>query len=367
MYKKKIGILTTANVTDKNMEQLVYNIPSVLKESYDVEMIGLEETSERIRQDFTIFVYSKRHLRNKFIRRTLLLPLTIYNVYRYSRINKPDVLMTLSNIGVNGLSVALVGKLLKIPTIVRTTSDIFERYKYEKSSAYRFLRRFFLNNLVSLAAMRLAGKVIVLHEGFIKSITDKGIRAEKLVVIPQPINFASKNTSLDIRKELDIDNNLKIVLYVGRIDSDKNISILPTIIEKTKGDGLHFIIIGDGRYLENLRSECADFENVSILGKKERDELPLYYTSSDIFIQVSHNEGLPTAIAEALYFNLPVVCFDSGPATRAMVSNIAESTEHFAELLTYPDLKHDPFPEKMLPENNRKLLTETIENTLKIK
>lgn len=108
------------------------------------------------------------------------------------------------------------------------------------------------------------------------------------------------------------------VLSVGRLDAEKNPLMLAEVLARlSESDGSWRLdVCGEGRLEGALRTRLAE------LGVLDRAELRGYvnfgeamrevYRSSDVLLHVSHTEGLPQVIIEALAAGLPVVATDVG-------------------------------------------------------
>lgn len=91
-----------------------------------------------------------------------------------------------------------------------------------------------------------------------------------------------------------------VLLFVGRLIDVKN---LPLLLQAYKllGSAYKLIIIGDGEYMSKLKA-TASKENLDIdfLGKKENDELFIWYQVADIFVLPSYREPFGAVTNEAL-------------------------------------------------------------------
>lgn len=94
--------------------------------------------------------------------------------------------------------------------------------------------------------------------------------------------------------------NKIVLLFVGRLIDVKN---LPLLLQAYKqlGNAYKLIIIGNGEYMAELQ-ESASKENLDIdfLGKKENNELFVWYQVADIFILPSYREAFGAVTNEAL-------------------------------------------------------------------
>ncbi len=110
-------------------------------------------------------------------------------------------------------------------------------------------------------------------------------------------------------------NNFE-VLFVGRLTEQKGATYLLKALAKMSGDKLevvntiHCTIIGDGPLRKTLESEAAELgiaDRVSFIGWVDRDELPKYYQSSDVFVLPTSEEGMPNVVLEAMASGLPII------------------------------------------------------------
>lgn len=143
-------------------------------------------------------------------------------------------------------------------------------------------------------------------------LASKKFKAKKIEYIPGVgVNldqFLSAQTDGDIRQELNLDSNAKIVLSVGELNENKNHQAIMRAVKKLADENIHYIIAGNGPKKEILQKMVSDLgleKNVHFLGY--RRDLPKIYKSSDVFALPSYREGLGLAAIEAMYFGLPIV------------------------------------------------------------
>ncbi|MBD5536390.1 MAG: glycosyltransferase family 4 protein [Lachnospiraceae bacterium] len=108
----------------------------------------------------------------------------------------------------------------------------------------------------------------------------------------------------------------KVVLFVGRLAEKKGVMYLIDAMRKI--DAI-LVIVGDGPLKKVLEQQASDMgKRVAFLGAKTHDELKLIYASADVFVAPSitakdgDQEGIPTAIMEAMASGLPIVASNSG-------------------------------------------------------
>ncbi|WP_414752694.1 glycosyltransferase family 4 protein [Anabaena sp. CCY 9910] len=135
------------------------------------------------------------------------------------------------------------------------------------------------------------------------------------------------------RAELGIDQQAKVVLYVGRFDQRKGIETLVRAVNESQlrdSNKLKLIIGGgstpgnsDGRErdrIEGIVRELGMTEMTSFPGRLSQDVLPAYYAASDVCVVPSHYEPFGLVAIEAMASGTPVVASDVGGLQFTVVS-----------------------------------------------
>lgn len=111
------------------------------------------------------------------------------------------------------------------------------------------------------------------------------------------------------------DSEKKILLFVGRLASEKGIQRLRTYLDQMPN--LHLAIVGEGPYRTELE-KIFESANVTFLGYLFGEELAEAYASADGFIFPSTTETLGLVLYEAMASGLPIIAAES-PATREVL------------------------------------------------
>ncbi|TYA71867.1 glycosyltransferase family 4 protein [Seonamhaeicola marinus] len=254
---------------------ILYDIDSRIKISYCAEY--LKESTNFI----NAFKNNKRNIS------------IISNFIKDYKINLLIGFTTTSNI----LSV-LSAKRCRIPCII---SDRSNPYATQLSSFWRLIRYLTYprcNYLVVQSKLSL--------EFY------KNVKLKKLKVLPNPL---SENLTLK-RKSSTKEN---IILYVGRLDSNKAQDVLLKAFSNLKETRKNWklVLVGDGnkrKTYETLTKDLGIEDSVVFTGRINNPEI--YYNKAKIFAFTSKSEGFPNALIEAMYFGLPCVSTDcpSGPS-----------------------------------------------------
>lgn len=100
-----------------------------------------------------------------------------------------------------------------------------------------------------------------------------------------------------------------LLLYVGRLSSEKNLESLRPVLEAHPGTRL--ALVGDGPQRPSLEKHFAGLP-VHFAGFLYQQELASAYASSDIFVMPSRTETLGLVVLEAMASGLPVVAARAG-------------------------------------------------------
>ncbi|MDE6626018.1 MAG: glycosyltransferase family 4 protein [Lachnospiraceae bacterium] len=142
-----------------------------------------------------------------------------------------------------------------------------------------------------------------------------GVKRE-VHVIPTGISlekFAKpdKRRVNELRLQLGIPDNRLVLLYVGRLSSEKNISELLTYLHKTENkEETVLLLVGDGPEREALERQVKELQmesRVIFAGMVPFDNIEDYYALGDIFVSGSTSETQGLTYIEALAAGLPLL------------------------------------------------------------
>jgi sulfoquinovosyltransferase len=105
-----------------------------------------------------------------------------------------------------------------------------------------------------------------------------------------------------------------LLLYVGRLGAEKNVSFLRPLLARLPG--AHLAIVGDGPARAELEAafaaDAATAGRVTFAGMLRDGALAAAYASSDVFLMPSETETLGFVVLEAMSSSLPVVAVAAG-------------------------------------------------------
>jgi len=147
----------------------------------------------------------------------------------------------------------------------------------------------------------------------------KGIDFKKFSV------FKNKN-KLKILKKLNLNKKFFFITSIGRLIYAKGFQDLITAVsylEKETKEKIKILIVGDGEYKKELEFIAERFylrDKIIFFGEKENKEVIEILNISDIFVNPSYSEGLPTTVLEAGILGIPVIATNVG-GTSEIIKN----------------------------------------------
>lgn len=124
--------------------------------------------------------------------------------------------------------------------------------------------------------------------------------------------------TLAVKRKFEIPPNLSLVLFVGRLDVDKDIkTLIKAIPDVLKKNQAHFVIVGEGKDKTNLREMANKLKiekNITFIDFIPYNDklLPKIYQMSQVFVNPCPSETQSIVVLEAQATGLPVVLANYG-------------------------------------------------------
>lgn len=119
---------------------------------------------------------------------------------------------------------------------------------------------------------------------------------------------------IKVAKPIVVDSNIKVVLYVGRLEQYKNIQVAIKALQYLPKN-YHFYVIGDGPYkqvIEDIIQKLDLVDRVHLLGFQPDNIVHNWMKRANVFVQLSAVESFGMTCIESLAANVPVVANDDG-------------------------------------------------------
>lgn len=139
-----------------------------------------------------------------------------------------------------------------------------------------------------------------------------------------------------IYKRYNIEKNVPIVLYIGRVDPEKKVGLVlrafADFLYRAKSNKLDklsktlFVVVGDGVDRPRLQEEAKSMgieESVRFLGRVTGPDLTELYRLGDVFMTASEIETQGIVLIEAAATGLPLIAVDAGA-----VAEVCRNTEN---------------------------------------
>jgi 1,2-diacylglycerol 3-alpha-glucosyltransferase len=277
----KVYIFTTSNPECKERMSRVFRLPSVP------------------------FIFLRKH------RVVTMYPIKF--LLKFKKL-KLDIIHTQTEFGLGHLG-KLVSRYYKIP-IVHTYHTMYEEYVHYFAKGYLITpkmaqkyMKYYCNSTDAIIVPVEKTKEALLKSGIYKPIhvIATGLELSKL----SNDKYSSVEVN-SIRERLGIENEDKVVLFVGRIAKEKSIDVIvkqmPHLIKLEPN--VKLLLVGEGPYLKNLQKiiEKLGIEKFVIFaGAKPWSEIGKYYNLADVFISASITETQGLTYIEAMAAKKPVV------------------------------------------------------------
>ena len=186
-----------------------------------------------------------------------------------------------------------------------------KRFKLNSGKEMPLLLRFFSPDLYLMKRVR---KSVVLNESLKEKLIEKGIEEGKLEVIPNGVNVDDFNLSKEeierVKEKYEL--NETTVMFSGTVTPRKGVEYLVKAAEILKENNVLFLIVGNinlDREYANKVMEYAKLRNLKVrfTGFVPYEDLKALYSTCDIFVLPSLEEGFGVVLTEAMASGKPLI------------------------------------------------------------
>ena len=214
-----------------------------------------------------------------------------------------------------GDTAARVAQTYGLPLIF-THHTLYEHYTHYVPGDSPRMQRF----AIALASeyTRLCDAVIAPSESIAELLAQRGVRAEKVRVIPSCVDtrtFAQGDGGR-WRQRFGIPDDAMVVGHVGRLAMEKNLDFLAAALARflARHPKARALIVGEGEARMAMHEHAARegvADRFHYTGKLHDQALIDAYHAMDAFAFASHSETQGMVIAEAMAAGLPVVAINA--------------------------------------------------------
>lgn len=276
-------------------------------------------------KDFVVVRFNS--IPNPFRKGFRIAVLSKQEIYKFARKIKPDLIHLQDP---NGISSDLLGagRRYNIPIIISNHFSLdyitsYLRWLKPFHRQIRIVARVYLRQFYNRC-----NYIICPTETVKKELNKWGVKTP-IVAISNGVDldrFFGYSDLSEFYDKYHLPSNKK-VLYVGRIDKDKNIEdLIQAIPEVIKETNAHFVIVGDGAELpkfKNLAKKLNIEHAVSFLGwfEQSSDDYVQVFQSAAVFVMPSRIETESIVTMEAMAAGLPVIGANSGALPELIKNN----------------------------------------------
>ena len=210
------------------------------------------------------------------------------------RIKDIDLVFSNSTPPTQGVVAGKVAKKLKVP-FVYCLQDIFPDSLVNAGLASKGSLIWKIGRSIEKKTYEKADLIIVISEEFKINLLEKGVREEKVKVIPNWINIGEvypidrKDNRIIARYGLD--PNKFYICYSGNIGHSQNIELLLRVAERMQlsNEDIEFVIIGEGAEKENLIKAVERYKltNLHVFPLQPYEDIAHVFSLGDVGLVIS--------------------------------------------------------------------------------
>ncbi len=127
-----------------------------------------------------------------------------------------------------------------------------------------------------------------------------------------------RKVKTNLKTKLKIPKDTKIITFIGRLIHAKGVQDLLKATENI--DNIKILIVGKGPYESKLKQLAKNRKEILFMGENTEKEIINVLNITDIFVNPSYAEGLPTSVLEAAAVGKPIIATNVG-GTREILSD----------------------------------------------
>lgn len=158
-------------------------------------------------------------------------------------------------------------------------------------------------------------------------LESNGVKNVKLIPVGLDLNIIPNinNSKLELRQEIRLPSDKKILIFVGRLEEYKNplkaIEIMKELSKKSSN--YYLVMIGKGSMKDKVIDLIDKYNltnSIQIIEKIENSKIHNYYRASDIFVNLNDKEIFGMSILEAMYQECVVIAVKA-PGPNFIIEN----------------------------------------------
>lgn len=244
---------------------------------------------------------------------------------------------------------------------------IYENHGIHLHSRSKLAHKFYENQLIKYSYSKQSKAIIYISEALKDHWSSKGVNSRNAIALHDGFGldeFSKIHDQKNLKKELGLSVERKMVLYTGKVTPEREIENLIELAKRNTGADFYIAGSGNSSYRQKLEYQASkdSISNIYFLGLIPHKEIHKYIFAADLLLALwsdqvkTINHCSPLKLFEYLASGRPIVCHDY-PSIREVV----EDQKHLylvkpgdMELLQakVQDVLNDKYPD-YLPLNAR--------------
>ena len=286
-----------------------------------------------------------------------------------------DLIYVASTPPTQGALAALVKKFKRVP-FVYNLQDIFPDSLAGTGLAKMDGILWKIGRAIENFTYRNADKIIVISQDFKKNIMAKGVPEDKIVVV---YNWVDQNAVKDIPRSenklfamYNLDPSKFYVTYNGNIGLTQNMDMLLEVAKSIEAnEDIHFVLVGNGAYLEQVKQIVADrnISNIHLLPFQPYEDISHVFSLGDVSLVISKPgvgaNSVPSKTWSIMSASRPVLAsFDENELKTIIIENNCGIFTKAGDKVAFTDailkLYSDRELCKEMGKNGRKFVMENL-------
>ncbi len=328
-HDKKMKILITTDLYTVSTNGVVTSVKNLFDEltklGHDVRILTISDTYHSHKDGA---VYYIRSIPLKIVYPDLRMPTSFRHKLIQEIIDwKPDVIHSQCEFFSYQFA-ARIAKITDAP-LVHTYHTLYEQYLTSYVIPSKRLGEY-LTKVLSRQRLRKVDTLVAPTPKVEQVLQTYGI-GSPINVVPSGISLSQHSQRLTAedrssrRHALGIADDEQVILNLGRLGGEKNLSELLTLFSDALAQNgkMKFLIVGDGPDRENLENQAKNIgiaQKVIFTGMVPPDQVQYYYQLGDVFVSASTSETQGLTYVEAAANGLPLLCRQDDCLTQILQS-----------------------------------------------
>ena len=207
---------------------------------------------------------------------------------------KADIIFSQSTPPIIGLALSKLKFWKRIP-IIYNLQDIFPDSLVNTGLTHKGSLLWRIGRRIENKTYRCADKIVVISEDFKNNITSKGVKEEKIVLIPNWVNiddvyYVSKKDN-PLFDKYHLSKNKFYISYSGNIGFTQNMDLLLNAAKllNNENPNIAFVIVGEGTEKKRIQERIINesIANVFLLPFQDYKDIPYVFSLGDVGLIIS--------------------------------------------------------------------------------